>query len=192
MKFPKDWYNKYFGWLHIFEIIKKRKNMYKDEITLKRIETIHPKLRVELREIYNQICEKVNSKYCKVRFSSVLRTQSEQDALYAKGRTAPGKKVTWTRNSYHIQGLAVDIVLLLDKDKNGTFETASWDTAFDGDGDGIADWLEVSKIFISYGWQWGLINSKGKRYDLPHFQKTFGYKVSELKKRPRLNGYPVL
>lgn len=37
------------------------------------------------------------------------RTQAEQDALYAQGRTKPGKKVTWTRNSRHVGGFAVDV-----------------------------------------------------------------------------------
>lgn len=37
------------------------------------------------------------------------RTQAEQDALYAQGRTKPGPKVTWTRNSNHIGGRAVDL-----------------------------------------------------------------------------------
>lgn len=37
------------------------------------------------------------------------RTQAEQDALYAQGRTKPGPKVTWTRNSRHIGGYAVDL-----------------------------------------------------------------------------------
>jgi peptidoglycan L-alanyl-D-glutamate endopeptidase CwlK len=30
-----------------------------------------------------------------------VRTQAEQNALYAQGRTKPGKIVTWTRNSNH-------------------------------------------------------------------------------------------
>ena len=64
-----------------------------------------------------------------------------------------------------------DIVLLKDTDGNGTFETASWETNVDFDGDGKADWMEVVAIFQKYGWQWGLTNAKGQRYDLPHFQK---------------------
>lgn len=166
-----------------------------DNTTIKRIELLHPVIRQEVKDIYREIVEKVNSKYCQVRFSDTLRTFEQQEQLYAKGRTKPGHKVTWAKAgySYHNYGLAVDIVLLLDKDKNGTFESASWDTTFDGDNDRIADWLEVVKIFNSYGWQWGLINSKGKRYDLPHFQKTFGYKTSQLKKmKTDKFGYPIL
>lgn len=169
--------------------------MIKDKITLERIETAHPVLRQELRKIYKEICETVNSKYSQVRFAWVLRPNDVQDALFAQGRTKPGPRVTSARagQSYHNYGLAVDIVLILDKDRNGTFETASWDTVFDGDGDFIPDWLEVSKIFIKYGWQWGLINSRGKRYDLPHFQKTLGLKTSQLAKLNNdSNGYPII
>lgn len=43
------------------------------------------------------------------------RTQEEQDALYAQGRTKPGKIVTWTRKSKHLAGTAFDIAVL----KNG-------------------------------------------------------------------------
>ena len=166
-----------------------------DQKTLDRIETAHPLVREEVHCIYQEIQDKVDSQYCKVRFSDVFRGNQRQNQLYAKGRTAPGRKVTWVKGgySYHNYGLAVDIVLLLDKDKNGTFETASWDTVFDGDGDGVADWLEVARIFQSYGWQWGLINSKGRRYDLPHFQKTFGYKTRELKEMEEdEEGYPLI
>lgn len=38
-----------------------------------------------------------------------VRTREEQAALYAIGRTKPGKPVTWTLNSKHCDGLAVDL-----------------------------------------------------------------------------------
>jgi hypothetical protein len=37
------------------------------------------------------------------------RTQERQDALFAQGRTAPGPVVTWTRESRHTAGAAVDV-----------------------------------------------------------------------------------
>lgn len=37
------------------------------------------------------------------------RTQGEQDALFAQGRTAPGPIVTWTRDSDHLRGTAIDL-----------------------------------------------------------------------------------
>ena len=73
--------------------------------------------------------------------------------------------------------MAIDIVLLVDKDKNGTFETASWDVKTDFDGDGKSDWQEVVAIFKRYGYEWG---GDWKFNDAPHFQKTFGKSVAEL------------
>jgi hypothetical protein len=85
-------------------------------------------------------------------------------------------KVSICGNCY---GLAIDIVLLKDKDKNGSFESASWETDVDFDGDGIADWMEVVAIFKRYGWEWG---GDWRFLDKPHFQKTFGYSIMDLQK----------
>lgn len=38
------------------------------------------------------------------------RSQARQNKLYAQGRTAPGNKVTWTRNSKHTTRKAIDVV----------------------------------------------------------------------------------
>ena len=38
-----------------------------------------------------------------------VRTEKRQKELYAQGRTKPGKIVTWTLNSKHITGDAVDL-----------------------------------------------------------------------------------
>ena len=140
----------------------------------------HPKLREELQKIYEEANNKLGKS--RLRFSMILRTFAEQDALYAQGRTKKGAKVTNAKGgqSYHNYGLAVDIVLLV-KDAKGEFKTASWDTVKDWDKDGTADWLEVVQIFVKYGWTWGFIKN-GKRWDLPHFQKTFGLHWSELLK----------
>ena len=152
-----------------------------DNITLDRIKQLHPKLRDEVNEIYKEICEALKgSAMC--RFAYTLRTFKEQDDLYAIGRGKPGKVVTNAKGgqSYHNYGLAVDIVLLKDKDKNGTFESASWETNVDFDGDGQADWMEVVAIFKRHGWEWG---GDWKFTDLPHFQKTLGMSVTDLLKK---------
>lgn len=41
------------------------------------------------------------------------RTLAEQKRLYAQGRTRPGPKVTWTLNSRHIGGNAIDFAALV-------------------------------------------------------------------------------
>lgn len=149
-----------------------------DKITLDRIALLHPKLREEALEIYKEICEELKGR-AMCRFSFTLRTFAEQDALFAQGRTKPGKIVTKAKGgqSYHNYGLAIDIVLLVDKDKNGTFEAASWDVKTDFDGDGKSDWMEAVAVFKRYGWEWG---GDWRFVDQPHFQKTFGKSVREL------------
>lgn len=163
-----------------------------DKITLDRIQLLHPKLREEVSSIYGEICSALMGRAL-CRFAYTLRTFAEQDALYAQGRTDKTKPVvTKARGgeSYHNYGLAVDIVLLVDKDKNGSYESASWETNVDFDGDGIADWTEVVQIFKKHGWAWG---GDWKFTDNPHFEKTFGYSVMELKKamqdQKTTNGY---
>jgi peptidoglycan L-alanyl-D-glutamate endopeptidase CwlK len=151
----------------------------KDQKTLERIQLLHPKLRDEALELYDDIVASLTgSAIC--RFAYTLRTFAEQDALFAQGRTKPGNRVTNAKGgqSYHNYGLAIDIVLILDKDKNGTFETASWDVKSDFDGDKKADWMEVVQIFKRYGFEWG---GDWKFLDLPHFQKTFGKSIYELR-----------
>lgn len=150
----------------------------KDQNTLDKIKTIHPKLLTELGEIYDEICDVLTGRAI-CRFVYTTRTFAEQDALYAQGRTKPGNKVTNAKGgqSYHNFSLAVDIVLLWDKDGNGTFETAVWDTKTDFDGDKQSDWMEVVAIFKRYGWEWG---GDWKFVDMPHFQKTFGKSVKQL------------
>lgn len=162
-----------------------------DKVTIDRISNLHPKLKDEALEIYKEICEALTGRAL-CRFAFTLRTIEEQDALYAQGRTKPGKIVTNAKGgqSYHNYGLAIDIVLLVDKDKNGSYESASWETNVDFDGDGKADWMEVVKIFKLHGWEWA---GDWKFVDMPHFQKTFGKSVKELQKMHRYVGtsYPI-
>lgn len=150
----------------------------KDQKTIERIAMLHPKLRDEVLALYDNIVSALTGKAI-CRFSYTLRTFAEQDALYAQGRTKSGSIVTKAKGgqSYHNYGLAVDIVLLIDKDGNGTYEEASWDEKGDYDNDRISDWMEIVAIFKRYGWEWG---GDWKFSDTPHFQKTFGKSIVEL------------
>lgn len=159
-----------------------------DKITLDRIQLLHPKLRTEVEHIYRSQIVPALSGSAICRFAYTLRTFAEQDALFAQGRTrlfdANGKRlgvVTQAKGgqSIHNYGLALDIVLLVDKDKNGTFESASWDDKTDFDGDRTADWMEVVNIFKKNGWTWGGDWTKFK--DKPHFEKSFGHTWRTLK-----------
>lgn len=86
-----------------------------------------------------------------------LRTWVQQDALYASGRTKPGKVVTNARGgeSFHNFGLAFDILLL---DGSGK---PTWDAQQPG-------WRVAGQAGVALGLLWGG-NWKGFR-DLPHFE----------------------
>jgi peptidoglycan LD-endopeptidase CwlK len=150
-----------------------------DKISLKRIELLHPYVRETMYKEFLEASELVPSNYM-LRITQGLRTIKEQDDLYAQGRTklfdVNGKRlgiVTWARGgeSYHNYGLAFDFCLLRDMDNNGTFETVDWNEKTHS--------KKIVAYFKSKGWQWGGDFPKGKE-DYPHFQKTFGYKVSQL------------
>lgn len=148
-----------------------------DEITLQRIELLHPKIREEVRNIYiTEVVPALPKVTC--RFAYTFRTFMEQNALYAQGRTklfdTKGNRlgiVTKAKGgqSIHNYGLAFDIVLIEDN-------LASWNITKDYDSDGKSDWMEVVKIFKAHGYTWG---GDWKFKDAPHFEKT-GYKWQDL------------
>jgi peptidoglycan LD-endopeptidase CwlK len=151
-----------------------------------RIEKLHPSVRTEAIQIVKE-CDTALTGRAKVRITQGLRTFEEQDALYAIGRTKPGKKVTNAKggSSIHNYGFAVDICLIIDN------KVASFDTVKDWDNDKVADWFECVKIFAKHGWEWG---GNWKTFkDLPHFDKR-GFnnwrKLSKLKRDK--NGYVIL
>ncbi|WP_374328317.1 M15 family metallopeptidase [Azonexus sp.] len=89
-----------------------------------------------------------------IKVLSGLRSYAEQDALYAKGRTAPGPKVTNARAGYsnHNFGIAFDI---------GVFEGARY----------LADspkYKAVGALGMDLGLEWG--GSWKTIVDQPHFQ----------------------
>lgn len=120
---------------------------------------------------------KIGIKLCKAQGINVCvvegkRSLARQKELYGKGRTVPEcravmseqdakkyskpkeKKVTWTINSKHIDGLAVDIVPYKGK-------ALSWET-------NNPDYKKVSAIFKSLGFEWGGDWTATKDY--PHYQ----------------------
>ena len=151
----------------------------RDKISEGRVALLHPAVRAEVK----QLIEKAESGFppsMAVRIVQGLRTIKEQNDLYAQGRTKPGNVVTNAKggSSFHNYGLAIDFAILTDKDGNGSFEDLSWDIKKDNDKDGIADWLEVVKIFEAAGWSWG--GKWATLKDYPHLQKTFGYTWQQL------------
>jgi len=112
-----------------------------------------------------------------------LRTWEEQDALYARGRTADpiGKKFIVTNakggQSYHNFGLAFDIVVL---DALGKFD---WDSSHPG-------WIAASKAGKSVGLEWGGDWKSFK--DIPHYQFTSGLTLKQCQDAYQSGGLPAV
>jgi peptidoglycan LD-endopeptidase CwlK len=96
-----------------------------------------------------------------------LRTAARQAELYAQGRTKPGKVVTWTLKSKHLDGLAVDLAPIV----NGKID---WNDLAKFDVIYRAMMLAASEnaLAIRYGGDWdgdGKLREKGET-DSPHFE----------------------
>lgn len=102
-----------------------------------------------------------------VLITSTYRDYESQNALYAQGRTTPGKVVTRAKGgeSYHNFRCAFDIVPIV----NGK---PSWDNA-----DPI--WDKLGNIGSLVGLEWAGNWVKFKEY--PHFQYTGGLSLAQLR-----------
>lgn len=131
------------------------------------ISKLHPDLQKKIDE-FKIKCEKSG---LKVGIGECFRTVAEQDALYAQGRTKPGKIVTNARgssySSMHQWGVAFDFYR---NDGKGAYNTSG------------QFFQKVGAIGKSVGLEWGGDWKSFK--DLPHFQlKQWGSTSATLKKK---------
>lgn len=148
-----------------------------------RIEDMHP----HLHDAFLFWKQRMDLAGVPFKLTCVLRTPAEQDALFAQGRLpiqdvnalrkAVGmselhpkenlRKVTWTRKSRHFPdnngySRAFDFVILKPNKKEIT-----WDIKWDGDLDGIPDYMEAAQIAKEVGLEAGAFWSSP---DYPHIQ----------------------
>lgn len=118
---------------------------------------IHPALGARVPTLLRN-CLSRGAEY---RVTCGLRTTKEQDALYAQGRTTPGKIVTNAKGgqSHHNYGCAVDFVRII-------HDSASW--AKDSYKI-LAD--EARKLGLESGYYWTSFS------DAPHVQLPFALKA---------------
>jgi len=109
--------------------------------------------------------EAAKSKGIDLLVTSTYRDKESQAALFAQGRTLPGKVVTNARpgESYHNWRCAVDVVPLV----NGK---AIWNDN--------ALWLKIGIIGESCGLEWAGRWTTFKEF--PHFQYTGGLTIAQL------------
>lgn len=98
--------------------------------------------------------------------TSTYRDNASQEALYAQGRTAPGKIVTNAKagQSWHNYRCAVDVVPIV-------AGKPRWDVK-----DEV--WQQVGKLGKAAGLEWAGDWKKFKEY--PHFQYTGGLTLAQL------------
>ena len=104
--------------------------------------------------------------------TSTYRDNASQDALYAQGRTAPGRIVTNARSgqSYHNYRCAVDVVPI----RNGK---AIWNAK-----DPV--WQRIGALGKAAGLEWA---GDWKRFkEFPHFQYTGGLTLAQLQKGAKI------
>ncbi len=104
--------------------------------------------------------------------TSTYRDNESQDALYAQGRTKPGKIVTKAKGgqSWHNYRCAVDVVPLLNGKPN-------WNTK-----DPV--WQKIGQLGKEAGLEWAGDWTKFK--EMAHFQYTGGATMAQLKAGHRI------
>jgi peptidoglycan L-alanyl-D-glutamate endopeptidase CwlK len=127
----------------------------------RRLEGVHPALVGVVREAMGR-CR------FRVRVLEGVRTMERQRELYAQGRTAPGKIVTWSMESRHLTGHAVDLAPI---DDNGVLD---WNDTRRFTELAIAMLSSAAELGVPLRWgaDWdgdGNFREKGE-YDSPHFE----------------------
>jgi peptidoglycan L-alanyl-D-glutamate endopeptidase CwlK len=138
-----------------------------DERTEKNIATLIPKAQVFAHDFMERAIQAMALKGVVVKIISGTRTYAEQNILYAKGRTAPGPRVTNARGGYsnHNFGIAFDIGLF----KDGKYLTSS------------PLYNECGVIGESVGLEWG---GRWKTFpDGPHYQLNTGLTIAQMRDR---------
>ena len=127
-----------------------------------RIQSLHPAIRMKATNFIKDA--NASSGNTLIRVAQGQRTFAEQDALYAKGRTAGGSIVTNAKGGFsnHNFGLAFDIVGITDKKIDYNL-----------------NWSTLSTLGKAQGFEWG---GDWKSFtDKPHFQNMFGNSVKTLR-----------
>jgi peptidoglycan L-alanyl-D-glutamate endopeptidase CwlK len=128
-------------------------------INSRNIKDLHPKV----QQLCQLFLNKCGEQGITILITSTFRDNESQNALYAKGRTIKGSKVTNARGgqSFHNWHVAFDFVPIVDG-------KPQWND--------IELFHKCGHIGESVGLEWG---GRFKRFkDLPHFQYTGGHDIT--------------
>jgi peptidoglycan L-alanyl-D-glutamate endopeptidase CwlK len=134
------------------------------DVSVKNMGAVDP----HIKELALEVVKRAYKEGIYVEIISGFRSFAEQDALYAKGRTAPGSIVTNAKGgqSVHNYGLAVDF-LILTKDGKAQWKVDD-------------QWKRVGAIGKSLGFDWGGDWKSFK--DWGHLEYTQGHTWEDLAK----------
>ena len=146
-----------------------------DPRTEKNLATLDPKAIPEMRKLVAVAMEVAKEEGVIVKVISGNRTWDEQNKLYAKGRTAPGKIVTKAKGgqSNHNFGIAVDLGVF----QGGKYLDGSNPKKAAAVHRKIADRAKSKKLKTEWGGDWKSFP------DQPHHEIKTGLKMSEKRKR---------
>jgi len=133
-------------------------------INSRKIDDLHPKVAI----MCNKFIAECDKQDIDILITSTYRDAESQNALYAQGRTKPGRIVTNAKagQSWHNWKCAFDVVPL----RNGK---PVWGTI----GKDLELWNKVGAIGESVGLEWA---GRWKRFrEFPHFQFTGGLTLAD-------------
>lgn len=146
------------------------------------LKELHPVVRM-MAEDFVVACHEAG---IEVIITSTYRDHASQEALYAQGRTTPGKVVTKARggDSFHNWRVAFDfLVLRHGKPVWGTSGNGVDDNPADDEKDDLELWQRAGAIAEAQGLEWG---GRWKFRDLPHCQFTGGLTIADFKSGKQL------
>jgi peptidoglycan L-alanyl-D-glutamate endopeptidase CwlK len=149
--------------------------------TLEALAGLNKKFRAKAEKFLASL-DAVKAKYgITIEVISGLRSYQQQAALFAQGRTKPGKRVTNARpgSSWHNYGLAIDL---------GLFKAGKY---LDESNPALADaiYLQIATIAEAQGLEWA---GRWRSFmETPHFQDRFGMTLSQARAKLQAVNYDI-
>jgi peptidoglycan L-alanyl-D-glutamate endopeptidase CwlK len=137
----------------------------------RRLDDLHPQVRIMAR----QLLQRASCAGIPLTVTFTSRSLQTQAALYAQGRTAPGRIITNARagHSYHNYGLALDVV------PTELLALPRWGDTPDHQARTDELWGEVGAIGRSIGFRWG--GDFTRFTDRPHFEWSGELTLADLR-----------
>lgn len=149
--------------------------------TIENLGSLNKKAAAKFEPFITQVEAFLLPKGVTVEVISGLRSWAAQAALYASGRTKPGRIVTKAKpgSSWHNYGLAIDLGLF----KSGVY----LDEKKPAEADKL--YAEIGKIAAAHGIEWA---GNWKTFtETPHFQVTFGMSLAQAREKMESNGKDI-